>query len=54
MSACGVSSVKVNGIGGVPAYGRVKCSCKALAENSLPKREPFSTQPVRWSMKVAP
>ena len=37
-----------------PAYGKVKCSCKAFAESSLPIREPFSTQPVRWSMKVAP
>jgi len=23
-------------------------------ESSLPMREPFSTQPVRWSMNVAP
>ena len=43
-----------SGIGGCPAYGRVKCSCKAFAESSLPMREPFSTHPVRWSMKVAP
>ena len=43
-----------SGIGGCPAYGSVKCSCKAFAESSLPMREPFSTHPVRWSMKVAP
>ena len=49
-----IAAQVVSGIGGCPAYGRVKCSCKAFAESSLPMREPFSTHPVRWSMKVAP
>ena len=38
----------------LPSFADGELIRKALAENSLPKREPFSTQPVRWSMKVAP
>ena len=42
---CALSAASIgmdNGIGGCPAYGRVKCSCKAFAESSLPMREPVS------------